>query len=526
MKSNKIRKSLVVGIIILFVGASFIPNVIGNNPVFTKTIVVPDDYPTIQQAIDNASDGDRIEVRAGTYYGNVVVDKSVTIIGEDKETTVIDCSNLGRWCPWPSGHVKIEADEVSISRFTMMNNSMFYYAIICESQYNEISDNIFSELNYTAIICNGDNNLITDNYLYSNLTGKGLYACIWINSNNNVITNNIFENGGIGVGVNSYNNIENNLVNGKPLVYLEGKNNQEVTDAGQIILVDCDSIVVNAINISHTCIGIQLVGTNNCDISNNTINKCPIGIRLFPASIDNVISNNIISNCNRKPFSHYGCGIDIFSSDNNVVSNNTLLENNGNLAIEDSSCTTISHNTMISSGEGCMYVTRSNNLNISDNDISNSSIFAISLSSSNENNIINNRIITSNGGPGLSLYNSSSNQIFGNNISLNKYSGIELRKSGTNLISRNTISDNDEGIVIANSDNNLVLENNFIKNRRNARLLYATENKWRNNYWDRPRFLPKPIFGIGVAFDFTSFPWVNFDWNPAKKPYNINIGSL
>ncbi|MCD4664039.1 MAG: right-handed parallel beta-helix repeat-containing protein [Bacteroidales bacterium] len=517
-----LKKGLTVTVVVLFLSISVVPEVVSYTT--TNGIIYVDDdggadYTRIQDAVDNASDGDRIEVRAGTYYENVVVDKSVTIIGEDRETTVIDGGNRG-WID--DGYVvKIEADGVSISRFTMRNNSELCYAIICESQYNEISDNIFSELNHIAILCNEDNNEITDNYLYSDLTGIGLYACISVQSNNNIISNKIIVNGGIGIGLDALQNtIENNMVNGKPIVYLEGKNNQEVTDAGQVILVDCDSIVVNAIDISHTWVGVELVGTNNCEISSNTINKCPLGIMLGSSS-NNLMSDNIISECN---FSHHGAGIaNLYSSNNNIISNNTLLENNGNLDIKGSSCITISYNTMISSGEGCMYVTGSNNLNISNNDISNSGNFAIILSSSNENNIINNRIITSNGGPGLSLYNSSSNQIFGNNISLNKYSGIELCKSGTNLISRNTISDNDEGIVITNSESNLILENNFIKNRRNARLSYATENRWRNNYWDRPRFLPKPIFGIGVAFNFTSFPWVNFDWNPAKEPYDIPI---
>ena len=55
-----------------------------------ETIIVPDSYPTIQEAINNANEGDVIFVRHGTYYENLVVNKSVSLVGEDRETTTID----------------------------------------------------------------------------------------------------------------------------------------------------------------------------------------------------------------------------------------------------------------------------------------------------------------------------------------------------------------------------------------------------------------------------------------------------
>jgi len=46
------------------------------------TINVPGDYPTIQQAIDNASDGDTIIVAAGTYTEQLIINKSIDLIGQ------------------------------------------------------------------------------------------------------------------------------------------------------------------------------------------------------------------------------------------------------------------------------------------------------------------------------------------------------------------------------------------------------------------------------------------------------------
>ncbi len=62
-------------------------------------LVVPDDYPTIQQAIDNAQEDTIIEVSCGTYYEQIILEKGVTIVGNifypnnvvitsDKESTV------------------------------------------------------------------------------------------------------------------------------------------------------------------------------------------------------------------------------------------------------------------------------------------------------------------------------------------------------------------------------------------------------------------------------------------------------
>jgi hypothetical protein len=52
-------------------------------PAKAKTIVVPYDYPTIQAAINAASDGDSIFVKYGTYYeGAIHVNKTVSITGE------------------------------------------------------------------------------------------------------------------------------------------------------------------------------------------------------------------------------------------------------------------------------------------------------------------------------------------------------------------------------------------------------------------------------------------------------------
>ena len=56
----------------------------------SRTIWVPDEYPTIQEAVNAAGDGDTIRVRAGIYIEEVVIQsKSISLIGEDASSTTI-----------------------------------------------------------------------------------------------------------------------------------------------------------------------------------------------------------------------------------------------------------------------------------------------------------------------------------------------------------------------------------------------------------------------------------------------------
>src|SRR3972149_3775038 len=55
-----------------------------------KTITVPDDYPTIQAAINGAWEGDTVFVKAGTYSENLTVTKSLSLGGENKAASVVE----------------------------------------------------------------------------------------------------------------------------------------------------------------------------------------------------------------------------------------------------------------------------------------------------------------------------------------------------------------------------------------------------------------------------------------------------
>ena len=96
------KKGMVVGIMLLFVGTcinSIIAQDLEKSPQPTSMgnwLYVggsgPGNYTRIQDAIDNASDGDTVFVfgKSSPYNEHLSIDKSITLQGEDKTTTMID----------------------------------------------------------------------------------------------------------------------------------------------------------------------------------------------------------------------------------------------------------------------------------------------------------------------------------------------------------------------------------------------------------------------------------------------------
>jgi len=323
----------------------------------------------------------------------------------------------------------ISSNDYGIVLYYSNNNSISYNNIssndhdgiwLLDSNNNSISYNNISSNDDEGIdLRHSNNNTIINNNISSN-DDEGIDLR---HSNNNTIRINEFMNDGLLVD-NSYNNtVEDNTVNGKPLVYLEDESDRIIDDAGQVILVRCKNITIMNSELTNTDIGIELWQSDNCLISNSNISSNDYGIVLYYSSNNYISNNNISSNDDE--------GIELWDSNNNSISYNNISSNDD---------------------EG-IELWYSNNNSISYNNISSNDDYGIYLFIYSNNNSISN-----------------------NNISSNDY-GIYLYDSNNNSISNNNISSNDYGIVLWYSNNNIIYLNNFIDNTDNVCSEYST-NIW------------------------------------------------
>ena len=188
---------------------------------YSATLLVPDEYYKIQFAIDASYDGDSVLVSAGTYYENINFNgKNIALIGEDRETTIIDGGYNGSVVTFDS----IEGTASALSNFTITGGNAYDGGgIYCSSSAPTIKDNIItgnvSDTYGGGISCNYSSPIIMNNTITSNsaIYGGGISFDRYTSSvikGNNIHGNSAEEGGGIGCFTFSSPTITNNTIVG------------------------------------------------------------------------------------------------------------------------------------------------------------------------------------------------------------------------------------------------------------------------------------------------------------------------
>ena len=323
----------------------------------------PADFHTIQEAINAANPGDTIYVHNGTYYENVVVNKSISLIGENRNTTIIDGNKTGNV-------VRVVTADVYLRNFTIRNSrppppSPWWARGDSGIYLGGYSNNIIIR-----------DNVITDCY-------GGIE--IVVSCNNTIEKNNLFNNSNFGIRLHdsSGNTINGNAISGIGVgIYLDFEANGNLiinntisnTGSGIDINFDCTSNLLNGNKISSCTFGVSSYPCYNNTATGNVILNCNSGI--FLEGSKNIITGNNVSYC------EYG-GVHIALSNFTVVSGNLLTHNGMGIWINKGDHNTIFGNTLISNDHG-FDVRYCNNNTFYQNNVINNTIQAYLVDTINE----------------------------------------------------------------------------------------------------------------------------------------------
>ncbi len=202
------RKIIALGIMLLFLGMT-ISSSIGFNLEQQSTIATfdgnilyvggsgPGNYTKIQDAIDDSLDGDTVYVYddSSPYYENLIVDKSINLIGEDKNSTIIDSNGSSRCI-----RIK-DCMGGRLTGFTIQNaQDEGVYVRNCNDM--NFSGNIIRNngmLSTHGPLCgmriSESKNCVVSGNIFKNNLHDGLMI-FSATTENNIVTGNVFENDG------------------------------------------------------------------------------------------------------------------------------------------------------------------------------------------------------------------------------------------------------------------------------------------------------------------------------------------
>jgi len=294
----------------------------------------PNNYTSIQEAINNAEDGCIIYVYPGNYNESIVINKSISLIGIEKngEKPVINGSENGR-----KKVVTIEGNDIIFKNFAVMygRGVILKNSSDCMIENNEIiraKPRIDSSIYGALEIHNSTGCEIINNSIERS---KGEGMAIW-KSSVKAIYNKISHNYDEGLYItDSYNSIisYNELTKNLDGIDADWSKNSIIShnkiyynDQYGIITYDSSHLsILNNTIYHHSYGGIMHIGDNSTFSGNEIYDngwgislETDVGI-LINKNIDNVVSrNNVYSN---------GVGIYIEDTRKNYITENNLIDN-------------------------------------------------------------------------------------------------------------------------------------------------------------------------------------------------------
>jgi parallel beta-helix repeat protein len=495
-----------------------------DSTVSSVTIYVPDNYATIQGAVDNAAVGDTIIVRDGTYPESVKVNKRLTIQSENGPANTIVESPEG-----VNDHVlTVTADHVHINGLTVKNATgkneaglYFYAGLYIRAQHCNITNNTAMNNAFGFFLSESSKNTLINNIALDN--GDGIYLNysdfntlsdntvklnqrygirLWPSHNNTMRNNNVSSNGyGIRLAFSHNNIIEKNNVQSSMYdgIFLHSSNdnsfvdntaNQNNYDGFFINASDNNRLINNVANANkYDGFGLELV--NNHTLINNRVNsnnKSGISLTSSNRNLleDNVASLNtemgfyLLSStsntlADNKASANKEVGIQLDKSGNCTLKSNMMEGNYYNFGVTGDSLPYFYHDIDTSNrvdGKPIYYW-----IDQQEREIPKDAGFVGIIASIN---ITARDLTLTKNSVGVLLAYSVGSVIENVDVS-NTDDGISSLASSYSIIANNIISNNYWGINMLSSDSNFLFQNTITKNQLGIILGYSDNNTLQRN---------------------------------------------
>lgn len=369
----------------------------GPIPELPRTIAVAHDFDdeslshrwnTIQEGVSDATPGSTVIVHRGTYQENVVIDKTLSLRGEDMPTvdagghssaititapfcTVSGLSVTGSGQSFKDNDAGIKVTSSNNILRSIVSELNTYGVCLEYSNYNTLSD-IASNRNAHGI----DLYLSTSNMLNGITVSENSYMGVAVGGPFNTLTHvTASKNGNAGISLNSeFNTLRNcvmtdnrynfaiqgfwtgeaiqdidtsNTVQGRPIYYLvdaHGRVIDSSTNAGYVALVNCTNITVKDLTLRDNFQGVVFVNTSDSRVENVTVDSNKFGVVLV-GSLNGGSMNNVLTGIIAKNNLEYGIYLLHLTpgaqqeGSSYYLSNNTLRHNgffnNGRNATDD-----------------------------------------------------------------------------------------------------------------------------------------------------------------------------------------------
>ncbi len=299
--STKTRKTIWIFTIIFLIS---IITIIIDHPKAKNTYMVDDEpgfgalnpaenFTSINTAVNQCQPGDSIYIFSGIYNENIIINKSINLLGEGYKNVIVDgqedCFSF-----------IIDSSNVLLENLTIQNADFGVYISLNISNV-AIKKCVFSNNSAGVFLQNlSQNNNISNSLFNYNNDGIRMYS-----SSNNQIRNNIFRftpSKSLYLSDNCKNNIiASNFFDEEASVVLERWSNNNSIVSNTFLKSDIsfryssNNIVTDNV-ISDTSKGIILTNSNNNLITNNSIRDCDIAAIYLDNCEENTLEPNFFDN--------------------------------------------------------------------------------------------------------------------------------------------------------------------------------------------------------------------------------------